>query len=93
MDMSLFLKRVVPITLFNKGQASRQFRRVQEEGSIAVIRNNIPIAVIISPEEYEILRSLSRICKQELAQNGVISSERISEMIKRIDALDKRDKV
>ena len=92
MDISLFIKRVVSITLFNKGQASRQFRRVQDEGSLVVIKNNSPIAVIVSPEEYEALRSLSRICKQEIATNSnLIFSDKITEIIKQIDNLDERE--
>ncbi len=93
MDMSLFLKRVVSITLFNKGQASRQLKRVQDEGALVVIKNNTPIAVIVSPEEYVTLRLLSRKCKKEIAINGVVSSDKISKLIKQIDAYDERDEL
>jgi len=48
-----FMNRLVPITQFNKGQASRIFDRVREERQIIVLKNNAPSAVIISPEEYE----------------------------------------
>ena len=48
-----FMHRLVPITQFNKGQASRIFDRVRDERQIIVLKNNTPSAVIISPEEYE----------------------------------------
>lgn len=47
-----FMNRLVPITQFNKGQASRIFDRVRNERQIVVLKNNTPSAVIISPEEY-----------------------------------------
>lgn len=47
-----FMNRLVPITQFNKGQASRIFDRVRDERQIIVLKNNVPSAVIVSPEEY-----------------------------------------
>lgn len=46
------LKRMVSITQFNRGQATKIFSRVKKEGEIIVLKNNEPEAVIISPEEY-----------------------------------------
>ena len=42
-----FMNRLVPITQFNKGQASRIFDRVRDERQIIVLKNNTPSAVII----------------------------------------------
>lgn len=46
------LKSLVSITQFNKGQASRIFDRLNTEKQLIVLKNNVPTAVIISPEEY-----------------------------------------
>jgi PHD/YefM family antitoxin component YafN of YafNO toxin-antitoxin module len=46
------LNCLVPITLFNRGQASKIFDRVKSEGQLVVLKNNSPEAVILSPEEY-----------------------------------------
>ena len=46
------LNRLIPITQFNRGQASRIFDRLQSEGQLVVLKNNQPTAVILSPEEY-----------------------------------------
>ncbi|MDR1796411.1 MAG: type II toxin-antitoxin system Phd/YefM family antitoxin [Clostridiales Family XIII bacterium] len=46
------LDRMVPITLFNKGLASRIFDRLRVERQLIVLKNNQPAAVILSPEEY-----------------------------------------
>lgn len=46
------LECLVPITQFNKGQASRIFDRLRTEKQLVVLKNNAPSAVILSPEEY-----------------------------------------
>ena len=46
------LKSLVPITQFNRGQASRIFDRLRTERQLVVLKNNQPAAVILSPEEY-----------------------------------------
>ena len=46
------LNSLVSITQFNKGQASRIFDRLNTEKQLIVLKNNVPSAVIISPEEY-----------------------------------------
>lgn len=47
-----FLTRLVPITQFNRGQASRIFDRLRSESELIVLKNNQPSAVILSPDEY-----------------------------------------
>lgn len=46
------LQSLVPISQFNKGQASRIFDRLSSEKELIVLKNNQPSAVILSPEEY-----------------------------------------
>jgi len=46
------LNSLIPITQFNKGQASRIFDRLRTERQLIVLKNNSPSAVILSPEEY-----------------------------------------
>lgn len=50
--MANMLECLVPITQFNKGQASRIFDRLRTEKQLVVLKNNAPSAVILSPEEY-----------------------------------------
>lgn len=52
------LKSLVPITQFNRGQASRIFDRLHTENQLVVLKNNQPAAVILSPEEYERLSEI-----------------------------------
>lgn len=46
------MQSLVPITLFNKGMASKIFDRLHTERQLIVLKNNVPSAVILSPEEY-----------------------------------------
>lgn len=46
------LQSLVPISQFNKGQASKIFDRLHSEKELIVLKNNQPSAIILSPEEY-----------------------------------------
>ena len=52
------LRSLVPITQFNRGQASRIFDRLHNESRLIVLKNNQPAAVILSPEEYSRLSEI-----------------------------------
>lgn len=46
------LQNLIPISQFNRGQASHIFDRLRTEKQLIVLKNNQPSAVILSPEEY-----------------------------------------
>ena len=46
------MQSLVPISQFNKGQASKIFDRLHSERELIVLKNNQPSAIILSPEEY-----------------------------------------
>lgn len=52
------LQSLVPISQFNKGQASKIFDRLHSEKELIVLKNNQPSAVILSPEEYKRLTEI-----------------------------------
>ena len=47
-----FLTRLIPISQFNKGQASKIFDRLRSEPELIVLKNHQPSAVILAPDEY-----------------------------------------
>ena len=55
---SNLLQCLVPISQFNRGQASRIFDRLRTEKQLIVLKNNQPSAIILSPEEYERLSEI-----------------------------------
>lgn len=52
------MKSMIPITRFNKGEASKIFDEVEHSGTKVVIKNNKPACVLISPTQYETLMEL-----------------------------------
>jgi len=44
---------LVPISRFNKGEASKIFDEVHETGCKIVLKNNTPTCIMLSPERYQ----------------------------------------
>lgn len=89
MDISGLFKNIVSITQFNKGQASPLFSRAQKGETLLVIKNNMPMAVILSPEEYELLRSLPKAYKRMIETSSSGSSEELEALMNRLESYDK----
>ena len=53
------LNNLVSVTMFNQGQASKIFNRLQPEKQIIVLKNNNPTAILLSPDEYDRLLGLA----------------------------------
>ena len=53
MSNALILDKVVPISRFNKGEATKIFSEVKETGTKYVFKNNLPECVLLSPEMYD----------------------------------------
>ena len=95
------MKKLVPITRFNKGEANKIFEEVQEYGTRIVMKNNRPACVLMSPEQYEsLMEMLSDQILLEEAENRMVRNDdhqNISheEMMKRLgisrDELDDTD--
>lgn len=89
MDISGLFRNIVSITQFNKGQASPLFSRAQKGETLLVIKNNMPMAVILSPEEYELLRSVPKAYKRMIETSSSGSSEELETLINRLESYDK----
>jgi len=53
MTVSNMLNAIVPISRFNKGEASKIFAEVNDSGAKIVVKNNKPTCVLITPQKYE----------------------------------------
>lgn len=71
-DVTSALRRTVPISLFNRGQAGKIFEEVKRNGSKVVMKNNAPECVLLSPEEY--LRLMDEVNEAKLA---ALAAERL----------------
>ncbi len=68
------MKSIVPITRFNKGEASRIFEEVETSGTKIVMKNNKPACVLMSPDKYEaLMETLADYALQEEAQARMAS--------------------
>ena len=47
------LSQTVPISQFNRGLAGRIFSEVKNSGPKAVMKNNAPEVILVSPDEYK----------------------------------------
>ena len=52
------MNAMVPITRFNKGEASKIFDEVESRGMKIVVKNNKPACVLLSPAQYENLMEM-----------------------------------
>ena len=89
MNISDMIKQLIPITQFNKGKASQLFMRAQKGETLVVIKNNTPIAVVLSPEEYEILSSFPKTCVHLNEHNCDIDKEKFYALLERHKLFDK----
>ena len=53
MAVSDIIKTIIPISRFNKGEASKIFDEVKKSGYKIVMKNNTPACILIDPEKYE----------------------------------------
>ena len=47
------LDSIIPISLFNKGQANKIFSDVKKFGTRIVVKNNVPECILMSPQSYQ----------------------------------------
>lgn len=52
------MNSMVPITRFNKGEATKIFDEVELSGTKIVVKNNKPACVLVSPAQYESLMEM-----------------------------------
>ncbi len=52
------LKSLVSVSQFSKGHAIKVFERLQEEPRLIVLKNNKPVAVLLSPAEFSRLSEI-----------------------------------
>ncbi len=52
-NQNLFNMKIVPITAFNKGKASKIFNELSEDQNTVVMKNNVPIAIITKVPHFQ----------------------------------------
>lgn len=52
------LRSLISISQFSKGQATQVFERLKNEPQLVVLKNNVPAAILLSPEEFSRLSEI-----------------------------------
>lgn len=52
-SIQAIMDTIVPITRFNRGEASKIFDEVNASGVKVVLKNNLPTCVLVQPDRYE----------------------------------------
>ncbi len=71
------LQSLVSISQFSKGQATKVFDRLHNESQLVVLKNNVPVAVLLSPEEFSRLAEIEEnynllmLAQERLANNNL----------------------
>ena len=56
------LRSLVSISQFSKGQATQVFDRLKNEPQLVVLKNNVPAAILLSPDEFSRLAPTAPAC-------------------------------
>lgn len=89
------LQSLVPISQFNRGQASHIFDRLRTEKQLIVLKNNQPSAVILSPEEYARLTEIEEDylllveANRRLAENDSKKNIALDDVLTNLDITEK----
>ncbi len=91
MDISHMIETITPITLFNKGKASQLFAKATSGKPLLVVKNNAPVAVILSKDEYCCLYQLAHACEQAIESMPESERQIIGRLLTELKAAGKGD--
>lgn len=86
MDNSKLLRNMVPITEFNRGQASKYFSKASAGEPVIVVKNNKAISAICGIEEYILRMELCELLEKEISgsPDGLVQADRILPLLEKI---------
>lgn len=75
------LRSLVSISQFSKGQASQVFDRLKNEPQLVVLKNNVPAAILLSPDEFSRMTEIEEnyrllLLAQERLDHGSLANVR-----------------
>lgn len=77
------MNSIIPISRFNRGEANKIFEEVSETGVKIVLKNNVPVGVLVEPGQYdkmvEMLEEYSLLIEAEHRMKDAGKSTFISE--------------
>ncbi|MBO4628548.1 MAG: type II toxin-antitoxin system Phd/YefM family antitoxin [Treponema sp.] len=77
------LDSIIPISLFNKGQANKIFADVKKFGTRIVVKNNAPECILMSPQSYQQM--------MEEYENAILAAEAEKRLANKIEYISHED--
>lgn len=77
-ELAQILDNIAPISDFSRGKVGRAFGKVASGGTVVVMRNCAPAAVIVPPDEYkELCAACENVALMGLAEERLSANEGI----------------
>ena len=77
------LDSIIPISLFNKGQANKIFAEVKKSGTKIVVKNNAPECILMSPQSYQQM--------MEEYENAILAAEAEKRLAQKTEYISHED--
>ena len=77
------LDSIIPISLFNKGQANKIFAEVKKSGTKIVVKNNAPECILMSPQSYQQM--------MEEYENAILAAEAEKRLAQKAEYISHED--
>ncbi|MBP5401829.1 MAG: type II toxin-antitoxin system Phd/YefM family antitoxin [Treponema sp.] len=77
------LDAIIPISLFNKGQANKIFADVKKFGTRIVVKNNAPECILMSPQSYQQM--------MEEYENAILTAEAEKRLVNKAEYISHDD--
>ena len=77
------IDNIVPISTFSRGGASKAFAKARNDAPVVVVKNNEPIAIVSTPQEYAYLTELEEDYALMIEAFGRISANKGNEALER----------
>ena len=90
MDNTETLRSYVSISQFSKGQATQVFDRLKTEPQLVVLKDNVPVAILLSPDEFTRLAEIEEnyrlllLAQKRLANNGPENARSEADVMKEL---------
>lgn len=84
------LRSLVSISQFSKGQATKVFDRLKNEPQLVVLKNNVPVAILLSPDEFSRMAEIEEnyrllmLAQERLAHNNLANARSEADVMARL---------
>lgn len=84
------LRSLVSISQFSKGQTTKVFDRLKNEPQLVVLKNNVPVAILLSPDEFSRMAEIEEnyrllmLAQERLAHDNLANARSEADVMARL---------